>query len=153
MNIALEAGLAERFVNTDLIRNSFEHMSGSIRYRHHTTVVPMRISIKQYNTLKKIDQYLESHLSDRLRMVDISRVSCVSERTLERLFKKAFGITPSAYITLLRLHKARGELSKKTNQDRSIAQIAMDLGFTHLGRFSISYREQFGQSPSEFRQA
>ena len=30
-----------------------------------------------------------------------------------------------------------------------ITSIATGLGFTHLGRFSIAYREVFGESPSQ----
>ena len=113
----------------------------------------MRISFKQISILRKVDMYLESHLREEFRMSEISRASGVSERTLERLFKYAFGITPSAYIKSLRLHKARTELARQTIHDKSIAHIAMDQGFTHLGRFSVSYREHFGQSLSEFRRA
>ncbi len=122
-------------------------------YRNHMTGSPTRISIKQISILRKVDMYLESHLGEGFRMSEISRASGVSERTLERLFKYAFGITPSAYIKSIRLHKARTELARQTVHDKSIAHIAMDQGFTHLGRFSVSYREHFGQSPSEFRRA
>ena len=122
-------------------------------YPNHMTGSPTCISIKQISTLRKVDMYLESHLREEFRMSEFSRASGVSERTLERLFKNAFGITPSAYIKTLRLHKARTELARKTIYNKSIAQIAMDQGFSHLGRFSVSYREHFGQSPSEFRRA
>ncbi len=113
----------------------------------------MNNSCKQTSILRKADMYLETHLRDRLRVPDFSLAMGVSERTLERLFKNAFGLTPSAYIRAFRLQTTRRELARKTNHDKSITQIAMDQGFTHLGRFSISYREHFGQSPSEFRRA
>ena len=31
----------------------------------------------------------------------------------------------------------------------SVTEIAMQWGFTHMGRFSIEYRRRFGESPSE----
>ncbi|WP_431025429.1 helix-turn-helix domain-containing protein [Halomonas sp. H5] len=33
----------------------------------------------------------------------------------------------------------------------SITEIAMGWGFTHMGRFSLAYRQAFGESPSETR--
>ena len=31
----------------------------------------------------------------------------------------------------------------------NVTGIAMSLGFTHMGRFSVEYRKRFGESPSE----
>ncbi|WP_429861090.1 helix-turn-helix domain-containing protein, partial [Burkholderia cenocepacia] len=46
-----------------------------------------------------------------------------------------------------RLDHAR-ELLRGSTSERRIADIALDCGFTHLGRFAIAYREKFGESPS-----
>ena len=31
----------------------------------------------------------------------------------------------------------------------SVSNIAIDCGFTHLGRFSVAYKRRYGESPSD----
>jgi transcriptional regulator GlxA family with amidase domain len=38
-------------------------------------------------------------------------------------------------------------LLRHTRQERSVAEVAIHYGFTHLGRFSMQYRRHFGESP------
>jgi AraC-like DNA-binding protein len=42
----------------------------------------------------------------------------------------------------------RTDLRNPDARDFTITQVAMNWGFSHLGRFSINYRAHFGQSPS-----
>jgi AraC-like DNA-binding protein len=47
-----------------------------------------------------------------------------------------------------RLAAAHRRISNAESGD-SITAIATSLGFTHLGRFSLAFRETFGESPSQ----
>jgi transcriptional regulator GlxA family with amidase domain len=49
----------------------------------------------------------------------------------------------------LRLDSARRELAAADHAATSVTTIAMQNGFHHLGRFSVGYREHFGESPRE----
>ncbi|OXH85552.1 AraC family transcriptional regulator, partial [Burkholderia multivorans] len=55
---------------------------------------------------------------------------------------------PMQYLRAKRLEHAR-ELLLGATPERRIADIALDCGFTHLGRFALAYRERFGESPSD----
>jgi transcriptional regulator GlxA family with amidase domain len=57
-------------------------------------------------------------------------------------------MSPMQYLRATRLEHAR-ELLRRSQPERRIADVALDCGFTHLGRFAIAYREKFGESPSE----
>jgi len=72
----------------------------------------------------------------------------VSERELERLFRKHLNITPSAYYRNLRLEQAR-QLLQQTN--RSITNIAVSCGFTSASHFSRTYHAKFDVAPSRDR--
>jgi transcriptional regulator GlxA family with amidase domain len=57
------------------------------------------------------------------------------------------------YVRNARLDLARGRLEDPLRAGESIAAIAFNAGFTHLGRFSSAFRERFGIRPSELRRS
>jgi AraC-like DNA-binding protein len=69
-------------------------------------------------------------------------------RTLELGFQEVYGLSPWEFRHLLRLQRAREELRRAVPEE-TVGQIAMRNGLVHLGRFSVSYRKVFGESPSE----
>ncbi|MEJ7806329.1 MAG: helix-turn-helix transcriptional regulator [Telluria sp.] len=71
----------------------------------------------------------------------------VSVRSLYAGFKEYCGVSPLQYLRMLRLDGARQALLNAP--DCHIASIAMHWGFGHLGRFSMEYKERFGESPSQ----
>ena len=92
-------------------------------------------------------QYIESHYHESVHLEDLCRVTGVGTRTLQRCFQKYFDIPVSTYLKTLRLDLARRELLKSHPSEVTVTDIALSHGCTHLGRFSIEFREQFGESP------
>ena len=97
----------------------------------------------------RAQEYIEEHYPDVIRMEDLCRCAGVSLRTLQRAFSKYFQMSPSDYIKARRLNAARQALVAADSPSHTVTQIALDSGITHLGRFSVDYREHFGESPSE----
>jgi AraC-like DNA-binding protein/TolB-like protein/tetratricopeptide (TPR) repeat protein len=89
--------------------------------------------------------WLRDHHSENVTLADLAAVAGTSERTLRRNFHRFVGVTPLAYLRQLRLTAIRGELSRGED---AINRVAARHGFTHFGRFSITYRECFGETPS-----
>lgn len=58
-------------------------------------------------------------------------------------------MTPKAWFSLLSLNEARNRLLRLPNRPGAVADVAMECGFEHLGRFSESYRNLFNELPSE----
>jgi transcriptional regulator GlxA family with amidase domain len=75
-------------------------------------------------------------------------VAGVGERALAKIFESRRGMSPMRYVTERRLAAAHSRLLRASAADE-VTEIATDLGFTHLGRFAIAYREVFGESPSQ----
>lgn len=67
-----------------------------------------------------------------------------SARTIQRCFKKYFGLTIFKYIELYRLNIAYRILPYN-----SVSETAIAAGLTHLGRFSVNFKTLFAVSPSE----
>lgn len=75
--------------------------------------------------------------------VSINRVS------LHRYFASELGISPKAYISNLRMEKAKGLLSKSRY---SIKNIAYSVGFSDSLYFCKAFKRHTGLSPSEFKE-
>ena len=80
------------------------------------------------------------------KVPEIALYSGMSERSLEYAFSRKYGVSPSRFFTFRRLHGARRDIR---NQKLSVTDAAMKWGFNHLGRFSGSYRDFFGELPSQ----
>ncbi|MDH4105373.1 MAG: AraC family transcriptional regulator [Gammaproteobacteria bacterium] len=95
-----------------------------------------------------LEDWIESHLEEPMTLGRLCSVAGVGERALSKIFESRRGMSPMRYVTERRLAAARSRLLRASAADE-VTEIATDLGFTHLGRFAIAYREVFGESPSQ----
>ena len=96
-----------------------------------------------------VQEYIEEHYHETIRMEDLCRVTSVGLRTLQRYFREYFGLTISAYLKTVRLNAAHRQLAVAHPSEQTVADIAIQNGFTHLGRFSVEFHERFGRTPRE----
>ncbi len=73
----------------------------------------------------------------------------LSPRTLQRAFVSVTGLGPHLYFRHCALNRAREALLKTHPVENKVTAIAAGFGFTEFGRFSVRYRELFGESPSQ----
>ncbi len=100
-------------------------------------------------SLDIILDYIDSNLKRELRSEELAEQACLSQRSLYGLFERKLGVTPGQFIRQRKLACIHQCLSDPTCSVRSLTELAMDYGFLHLGRFSESYRLQFGELPSD----
>ena len=98
--------------------------------------------------VKRAEAFIEAHCSEPLELLDIANAVGVSARTLRDGFQQFRGVSPMQYVRQLRLERARDAL-RAAPLDVRVAEIALDCGFAHLGRFAMVYKAMFGESPSE----
>lgn len=73
----------------------------------------------------------------------------MSPRSLQKAFVSVTGMGPNAYFRHCALNRARNALLQAHPAEDKVTAIAAALGFTEIGRFSVRYRELFGESPSQ----
>ena len=95
----------------------------------------------------KAEEYMRAHLKDAISIIDLLRVCGCSRSVIFSAFSNARGYTPMEFLAEQRLQRAKDKLLK-SRREVSVASIALDCGFNHLGRFSQAYKKRFGVTPS-----
>jgi len=98
--------------------------------------------------LKRAIEYMYANISRSITVADIAREAGTSVRALQASFQQFKDTTPLNYLRTIRLEGARKALTDDANSP-SIADIARNWGFSHMGRFAAAYYEAFGETPSE----
>lgn len=95
--------------------------------------------------------YIHENLDSDISLGDIAAAAGCSIRSLNRSFQHASDTSPMQYVQKLRLERIRAELLGLKSHDRTIADLAYQWGYRHLGEFNRKYRDSFGETPSETR--
>jgi AraC-like DNA-binding protein len=98
------------------------------------------------NQLDLACAYMMDQLHNEITLTDLEQLTLLSSRTLQMEFLARFGVTPMTWLLHRRLERAYQLLQKSESQ--TIAALAMQCGFRHMGRFSAAFRNKFGISPS-----
>ena len=81
-------------------------------------------------------------------LAGIAAQSGVSQRQLQRLFRRHLGMTPTQYFLKARLQRARHMLQYST---LSVTEIAIATGFASISHFTRRYTELYGRTPTAER--
>jgi AraC-like DNA-binding protein len=71
----------------------------------------------------------------------------VSVRTLQEGFQRHLGMSPMAYLRVVRLGRAHRDLRSADPSRNTVAAIARRWGFTHAGRFAAAHQRMYGETP------
>lgn len=101
--------------------------------------------------VQRAQDYILAHSHQPITMQTLAEQAAISARSLYNGFRQHRGISPMAFLRLVRLQKVRDQLLQARGEGRrpSITQIALDCGFMHLGHFSQAYRRQYNETPTE----
>ena len=101
----------------------------------------------KHPALQNACDFIKANLHLKISMFDLKQHTKYSERSLQLIFKKHLNKSPFEYIEEQRLLRAY-ELIKQHKQSKRTTDIAREVGFTHLGRFSLNFKKRFGIHPS-----
>lgn len=98
--------------------------------------------------LLSIIELMEANVAEPLSLADISDVTGISRRHVERLFRQHMGRSPARYYLDVRLERARRLLR---HSNLPIVEVAIASGFVSASHFSKRYRERYKVSPQADR--
>ncbi len=129
----LAAAVSEQFIH-DRIRDSSDRQRMALR---------MRLGLSHPKLVGAI-AVMEENLEEPVSPEALARVIELSNRQLERLFRKYLHCTPARYYLDLRLKRARSLLRQTT---MSVLDVAVACGFASASHFSKRYRDLFDRTP------
>ncbi|WP_269670523.1 AraC family transcriptional regulator [Stenotrophomonas sp. SY1] len=98
--------------------------------------------------VRRAEEFLKANLDRPFDSLSLSLALGVGERQLERLFRDVYGHGPCHWQQMARLNHARSALLHAEGR-ANVTEIATRYGFNHLGRFSVMYRNVFGECPRD----
>ena len=111
--------------------------------------IPLRAQLGlSHRGLIRVAQLMEENIEKPLSLEKIAKMTGLSRRQIERLFKRDLNCVPKRYYLEMRLRRAR-ELLLQTAMP--IMDITAACGFQSPPHFSKCYRNQFGYPPSAER--
>ncbi|OYP37230.1 helix-turn-helix domain-containing protein [Rhodopirellula sp. MGV] len=92
--------------------------------------------------------HMRRHVAQSIALEELVDISGMSRTKYIRMFEATMGTSPINYLIGLRIEEA-SRLLRST--DRSITDIAFDVGFSDSNYFSRQFRKATGLSPREYR--
>ncbi len=95
-----------------------------------------------------IKNYIDTHITDKITLEDISNSLFISKSHIERAFKKEYGQTPLAYCTRQKIEQVASML---VTTNYSLSQIAQQFSFSDVKYMSKSFKRIKGKTPTEYK--
>jgi len=100
------------------------------------------------NRIFKAIRFIREHLSESIKINDLTNECCLSEDHFIRLFKKEMGITPIDYINRKKIEQC--QLRLLLCED-SIQEVAYSVSIFNISYFNKLFKKIVGTTPSEFK--
>lgn len=108
------------------------------------------LSRVQVALAKQVAGYLAQRLDTHVTIAELSRRFGASDTHLKQAFKGVYGVPIYSYLRILKMQSAAQML---IHGERSVAEIASEVGYVNQSKFSAAFRDVMGESPSEYRKA
>ena len=101
------------------------------------------------NAITRAVKYIENNYSKKVTIDDLCSMAAMSRCLFTRHFKAITGMTVVNFILTVRLQHAKTDI---LYTEKSLNEIAEDVGFYDKSRLSHAFSEAFGMTTSEYRE-
>jgi AraC family transcriptional regulator len=103
----------------------------------------------QYDCIEDVMKYIREHISEPLDRETLAAVAGFSIPHFHRVFTAHVGESAISYVRRVRLERGARKLRMGAVD---ITEVALAAGYDTHAAFGKAFKQQFGLSPSEFRQ-
>lgn len=97
--------------------------------------------------LRHIDEWIDAHLDQPIRLADIACLTGLSPFHLHRMFKATRGLPLHGWITNRRIDRAKSMMAGRT----PLVEIAQACGFSSQSHFTRVFKDRFSTTPDVYR--
>ncbi|MGF6837369.1 AraC family transcriptional regulator [Paraburkholderia youngii] len=128
-----------------LAAHLLQHYSSGNGARRGSATRPERLVPRR---IRRVTDYIRANLAEDLAIAELAEQAGLSSFHFARVFRRETGETPHQFVTRLRLEEA-ARLLRAT--DRTVLQIALEVGFENAGHFSVQFKRGYGATPLAYR--
>jgi AraC family transcriptional regulator len=99
-------------------------------------------------TLRRVIEFMEEHLDQAISLAALAALTGTGVDVFARNFKACMGVPPYRYFLERRMHRAKALLAAS---DKSIAEIALEVGFSSQTHFTTQFSKLVNISPAAYR--
>jgi AraC-like DNA-binding protein len=100
--------------------------------------------------LQRAKDLADARYAEALTVEDMAAAAGLSRAHFSREFRRAFGVSPHAYLLTRRLERAAALLRAT---DHAVADVCFSVGWSSVGSFTTSFTRMYGLSPAAYRAA
>ncbi|HAT61006.1 MAG TPA: hypothetical protein DCS83_00435 [Prevotella sp.] len=146
-----------QFIISDICRNPFKgYMRKSyleakvielflLQVESHRNIQKENLRKDETDKIIAARDYLDKNYNKKIRIIDLARTMGTNQQTLKKGFKELFGTTIWGYYNNLRMETAKDLL---INQEKSIAEVADNIGYKNPQHFTVAFKKKYGILPS-----
>jgi AraC-like DNA-binding protein len=101
---------------------------------------------REDRSVQQIREFIEDHYTQDISIKQLAQLAFFSPFHLIRVFREATGMPPHAYLTQVRVTRAKQLLA----QGRPIAQVALETGFVDQSHLNRYFKRIVGVTPGQY---
>lgn len=118
-------------------------------FSRHGSAIILPVETREKTAVYQAREYLNDNFDTDVGLEELAGMAGLSRAHLIRAFRREFHITPHAYLTDIRIRRARHLL----RQGESPASVALECGFADQAHFTRHFKARTGVTPGQFRAA